>query len=150
MRNNKGFTLVEILVSVTILMMVGTMFFQFFVFSQKVTTDNKEKLVAINLAQSVLEQIKNSKDAYPEITEANVHASISYPKKYDLETVCISGDTTCTQRYKKTVNGVTYQIVIEVGEELDGSEGIPLHPVEVKIYCSQGNKASSVKGLIKL
>ena len=150
MRNNKGFTLVEILVSITLLMMVGATFFQFFVFSQKSTTDNKEKLVAINLAQSVLEQMENSKDAYPEITEADVHAASSYPKKYDLATVCASGDTTCTERYEKKVNGVTYQIVIEVGKELDESRGLPIHPVAVKIYCPQGNEASSVKGLIEL
>ena len=57
-------------------MIVGITFFQFFVFSQKNTTENKEKLVAVNLAQSVLEQIKNSKDAYPEINETDVHGSV--------------------------------------------------------------------------
>ncbi len=150
MKNNNGFTLVEILVSITLLMIVGITFFQFFVFSQKNTSENKEKLVAVNLAQSVLEQIKNSKDAYPEVNEADVHGSASYPVKYDVETVCTSNEATCIERYEKTVNGLTYQIVIEVGEELDESKGLMLHPVEVKIYCPQGDEASSVKGLIEL
>lgn len=150
MKNNNGFTLVEILVSITLLMMVGVTFFQFFIFSQKATTYNKEKLVAINLSQSVLEQIKNSRDAYPEITEEDVHNSASYPKRYDLETVCPSGNAKCIEKYEKTINHVTYQIIIEVGKELDESNGLPIHPVEVKVYYPQGNEPSSVKGLIKL
>lgn len=133
MKNNSGFTLVEVLVSMTLLMIVGITFFQFFIYSQKCTSENKEKLVAVSLAQSVLEEIKNSKDAYPEIREANVH------KNDDINSF----------DYIQEVNGVTYRIVIEVEKELDPLKGLTLHPVTVKVRCPQGNEVS-VKGLVEL
>ncbi len=57
MKNEGGFTLIEILAGIFILGIVLTVFFQFFVFSQKTTTDNKEQLVALEVAETVLERI---------------------------------------------------------------------------------------------
>ena len=57
MKNEGGFTLIEILAGIFILGIVLTVFFQFFIFSQKTTTDNKERLVALKLAETVLERV---------------------------------------------------------------------------------------------
>lgn len=138
MKNNHGFTLVEILASITILFLLGTVFFQTFIFSQKATSDNQDKLVAINLAQSVLEEVK-VKSVYEEIGSPGTYGS----------PVCIedaSNESGCNSKYQKWMNGKDYYIEIVVSEEHEKG----LYPVEVKVYCNGGNLKSSVKGLVEL
>lgn len=136
MRNNHGFTLVEILASIVILALLATVFFQMFIFSQKTTTGNQEKLVAINIAQGVLERLKNG--AYPEITNPGIYS----------EDNCISSDEKCINKYKINVNNLNYSIKIEVSEELES--GIDLHSAEVKVYDDNGKIESKVKGFVEL
>ncbi len=136
MSNNRGFTLVEVLASIVILGILASAFFQFFVFSQKTTTGNQEKLVAINIAQGVLERVKN-----------NVYPEINVPQTYN-ESICNSTDETCKKRYKIDINNQAYSIKIEVGGQLEDS--MDLHSVKVTVYGVDGRKESAVKGFVEL
>jgi prepilin-type N-terminal cleavage/methylation domain-containing protein len=61
LHKQNGFTLVELLVSITILMMVLTVFFTFFSNSASYTQKNNEDLQTMNLAKDILEKIKEPK-----------------------------------------------------------------------------------------
>lgn len=143
LRNNRGFSLVEILTSVVILGLVATVFFQFFIFSQKTTTGNKEKLVTLNVAQMVLERIKYN--LYPEVSDPENFESITYPETYKISS-CSSGDEACEGRYEITINNNIYSIEVIVGTE----ESLGLHPVEVWVFSEDGKTKSSVEGFVEL
>lgn len=144
MNSNAGFTLVEVLVSIIILALIVTGFFQFFIFSQKMTVSNQGNLVGINIAQSVLEQVKEK--SYPEVTVP----SAVYPKTFDAASTCTSSDQTvkdmCLKRYQKTVNNKNFSIEIIVGTEI----GHNLHSVKVKVYGKDRRLKSTVKGMIEI
>ncbi|NMD69139.1 type II secretion system protein [Bacillus sp. DNRA2] len=146
MRNDRGFTLVEVLASVVILALLATVFFQMFVFSQKTTTTSKEKLVALNVAQGVLERIKYG--GYPEIN--NKHAGT-----YSINE-CGEDAATCEKLYRIKVNNVIYQIEITIEEEAEA--GLGIYWATVKVYSDDWNPdsedderpQSSVEGFVEL
>lgn len=145
MKNNQGFTLVEILTSILLLCIVGGAFFQFFILSQKTTTESKEKLVAVNLAQSVLEQIKTKE--YIEIPDLKDIEVNDFPKVYTIDNACSSNNQDCIDRYKKTINNSTYFIEIEVNVNQDAD--LPLLEITVNVFNENSKQESSVKGLIR-
>lgn len=57
-KNEKGFSLIEVIASIVIISIVLLSFFQLFVQSNKTAVANNEKLVVINLADATLERIK--------------------------------------------------------------------------------------------
>ncbi len=137
MRNNRGFTLVEILISIIILGVILTGFFQFFIFSQQTTTKNQDKLVAINVAQKALEQIKEDvrssapvNDSFWEI--AHPDNTIVYPKNYGP--------------ISESIDGQTYHITVTVDTQLDNG----LHMVTVTVKGNDERVLSTVKGLVEL
>lgn len=148
MKKNDGFTLIEVLVSIVILGMLLTSFFQFFVFSQKTTITNKEKLVAVNIAQNVLEQIKDG--TYPEITDKTQIAGVTYPKTYNAALTCTQSDAVqknaCQQKYNKTEDQKKYSIQVDVGPVRENK----LHTIIVNINYENGKKISFVKGVLEL
>lgn len=148
-----GFTLVEVLASIVLLVILGVVFFEFFVASQDTAANNEGKLDAVMIAQSVLEDIKNGK--YPEITSDCGKAS--YPKVFqnrsstanracDMSVVKDKAD--CQARYEKRNNNDRYYVEIEVGSELES--GLGLHPVEVKVFDRAGKMRSSLRGAVKI
>ena len=142
MSNERGFSLVEILCSIVILGLVATVFFQFFLFSQKTTTSSQEKLVAINIAQGVLERMNHR--GYLEITEPEDPESIAYPKTYSTSTCNV---TECP-KYTFRINNVDYKIVIEVGEKPDSK--LRIRSVVVKVLDADNKPQSSVKGFVEI
>lgn len=149
MNDNNGFTLVEILVSITLLLLIGIVFFQFFTLSQKTTSHNEVKLVSINLAQSVLEEMKSSK--WNEPAETGDYSDIikgTKKKSYNYNS-CVhdsNDEQLCKKLFTKEVKGRTYEIEIRV----DSPNDVGLYPVEIKIFYKSKNPLSSVKGLIQL
>lgn len=138
MRNNRGFTLIEVLASIVILSILATVFFQMFVFSQKTTTSSKEKLVAINVAQGVLERIKYK--AHDEIQSPGTYTSANCTSS--------SNPSNCQKRYKIMVNNINYSIKIQVGGKVDSE--LNLYSAKVLVYDENGKIQSTVKGFVEL
>lgn len=135
MYDNKAFTLVEILTTVTILLVIGTVFFRYFVYSQEVTVENKEKLEALNIAQGVLENV--SQGVYQE--------DILLPGKgeeYKLLNEENCSGINCKERY----NIAGFLVEIRIYKEKDFN----LYPVEILVYEENGNDRSNVKRLVEL
>lgn len=125
MRNERGFTLVEVLISIIILGVILSSFFQFFIFSQKTTISNQDKLVAINIAQKVLEQIKE---------EVGKNENIDL-QAYDGE------------EYQENANNKRYSIKINITPE-NSENG--LYMISVLVSGDNNRIESSVKGLVEL
>lgn len=140
MENERGFTLVEILVSIVILSVIVPIFFQFFVVSQKVTTNNEDKLVAITVAEDVLDRIKHN--LYPELVGKGRGI-------YTGDDCTGTNKDECLKRYNIERNHNHYVIQIEIVE--DGPENVVgLKLVEVKVFDDNGYFKSSVKGFVEL
>ncbi len=76
---NKGFTLVEILVTLVILSIILLSFMSFFSQSSLFTQKNNEKLTAINLAQETIVSIKNQPVLFQKAV--NYRTGFSDPEK---------------------------------------------------------------------
>ncbi|WP_147535420.1 type IV pilus modification PilV family protein [Bacillus marasmi] len=143
MRNERGFTLVEVLASITILAILATIFFQMFVFSQKTTTTSKEKLVALNVAQGVLERVKHG-----------VHKEIDTQKTYNLQECNKKPNgVDCNELYNSfLINGVNYKVEIIIGEK--DKTGLDIYWATVNVYDGDGEEddkpLSSVEGFVEL
>ncbi|MFJ5768462.1 prepilin-type N-terminal cleavage/methylation domain-containing protein [Psychrobacillus sp. NPDC093180] len=73
MKNEKGYSLLEVLGSLVILTIVLISFFQIFVNSNKIAATNNEKLVVIYLADAELERVKfNPFERLPKVTPASL------------------------------------------------------------------------------
>lgn len=141
MNNNRGFTLIEVLASIMILAIIVTSFFQFFIFSQKSTMNSQDKLVGINIAQKVLEQIKEEAEK-----------SDSYPTKSQYWIVTHPNDQNYVKTYqgagyKEMDGGKTYFIKIDVIAEKPESN---LYMITVSVNGSDNKCDSTVKGLVEL
>lgn len=79
---NKGFTLIEILVTLVILSIILLSFMSFFSQSSLFTQKNNEKLTAINLAQETIVTIKNQPAYFQK--DMKYTTSFSDPKKIIL------------------------------------------------------------------
>lgn len=135
MKNEGGYTLIEILAGVFILGIVLTVFFQFFIFSQKTTTDNKEQLVALKLAETVLEQMISDKSIYRDKL-VDIEGVLTYEFNYD-------------EPYDE------YKVKITVGDEqkitVDGEQrGLGVYHVTVSVFGKNNQELSKVKGLVEL
>lgn len=71
MKNNKGFTLIEVIASLVIITIVLISFAQIFIQANKQASLNNEKLVVINLADAVLEKLKATPVQKKTITNVN-------------------------------------------------------------------------------
>ncbi|WAA12846.1 type IV pilus modification PilV family protein [Fervidibacillus halotolerans] len=71
-KGRAGFTLLEVVVAITILSITILTFFQIFMFSQKTANSNNEKIVAIHLAKATLERVKTSPTYYFSVTDAGI------------------------------------------------------------------------------
>lgn len=106
MKNQRGLTLVELLAALVILSIISLSLFTFFIQASSYNTQNKNKLVAINIARGVTERLND----YTEIKEAESKGSFTYER-------CLSSGGTneyCTSMYRTMINNLTYHIEIIV------------------------------------
>lgn len=130
LNNNQGLTLVEVLVSLTILSIVLLSFISFFIQSATIEAHNQNKLVASNIARGVIEQLNLS--PFPPNVENET---------YDYER-CQSegfGELFNCSTFIPTVNQVDYFIVIETFEYVEAIQNEEhsvndLLPIKVSVY----------------
>lgn len=127
MNNSRGFTLVEILAAITILFIVGTAFFQFFIMSQKGTVESAERLEALHVAQQVMEQVKQQEYKNKGITSPGEYTCNNLPQGQ------------CTF----TINNKLYEVKIIVHDHEHD-----LYLVKVEVYDEDGESRSSVQALV--
>lgn len=100
---NKGFTLIETLISITVLSILLLSFLSFFYQSGRIENSNQHQLVAINLAESTLERVKN--DGFEQVDG---------PGTYNL-TPCDDETADCAP----IINGERYEIAITIAPAND-------------------------------
>jgi prepilin-type N-terminal cleavage/methylation domain-containing protein len=106
LKNNRGFTLIELLAAVLILSILSLSLFSFFIQASNYSTQNKNKLVAINLARGVVERLND----YTDIKESSTKGTFNYDR-------CISSGRTatdCTNYYTAIISNIEYSIEIIV------------------------------------
>ncbi|WP_071395930.1 type II secretion system protein [Bacillus tuaregi] len=149
MNNDRGFTLLEILASVLILGIVLTVFFQYFVFAQRATTSNEDQLVAMNLAEKVLERMVNTGtgEGYLSDIRKNVTFPIPADNYEEIGKGNCNGASNCENRYQFSVKNQEYEVKLAVYPEHDN---LGIYPVEVQVYGADDKLISKVKGLVEL
>ncbi|NCU16944.1 type IV pilus modification PilV family protein [Pallidibacillus pasinlerensis] len=96
--NNKGFTLIEIVGSITILAIILTVSINIFVSTNKTAVSNNEKLVAIHLAKATLERVRENFDHYfidesNNLKYKNEEFVLINNKEYEVKVSIVGGKT---------------------------------------------------------
>lgn len=164
MRNDKGLTLIEVLLSITILGIIATSFLSFFTQSYSYTKMNEDKTVGINVARNVLYYIEKQdfqkiKEAYlstddtMEVTIDNCGDSV---KNNPSKTV-FDDPNVCREFFTSRINNVDFTSTVSFSKELvdpeNPSESKPnlqsqLIGVVVNVKWDD-EKETEVKGLIE-
>lgn len=150
--NNKGFTLVEVLVSIVILSIILLTFSNLFVFSNKTSVSNNEKLVAVHLAKATLERIKL--DPYSYIKHPST-AGINY----ETNAVTFSKDncpitSPCQDLFSITINDKKYDVTVKasqkpVAESSEKNIKFINIAVNVELVNSNPKVSTKVEGYVK-
>lgn len=101
MKNKKGITLFEVLISMLILGGVFCGLFASLFFGKRVSLENQDKLIAAALARGFMEELNN---------EVGVN-----------QTRCLYGGTSCPPAFNVMVDNVNYLVDIQRGANIAGS-----------------------------
>ncbi|MGA4718551.1 type IV pilus modification PilV family protein [Fictibacillus nanhaiensis] len=139
MLSEKGFSLIEVLISLIILSVSVIGISQFFNQANQISTGNNNKLVATNLARMTLERLQNDYGAYE---------MKAVPKTYE-KSACTS--PSCRDMYETLINNNTYETKITVKPQKGKESSINLFPVKVTIQYMSNQKvqSTSVEGYVK-
>ena len=121
-RNENGMTLLELLLSMAILLIIFTVFFQFFSQTALFTMKNEEKIKAINIARETISEIKelSDKDAIIEkklneqyIFQQTIQCAEMYTKndqEYNINICFEDGDKDLPKQLVKVTVSVQHQV----------------------------------------
>ncbi len=135
--NEKGFTLVEILVSLTLLTTIVLTASYFFTQSNTISSYNNQKLVAVNLARSTLERIQLDPTSY--IPNGIVGSPYSYQSCQN------SGQPSC-QHYQVLINDHEYLVSVSLSQDQNEKD---LQLVDVKVDISLSSTDKSIKSTVE-
>lgn len=125
MKNEKGFTLVEVLASLVLISLILMGFMALFTSTNRLAVTNSEKLVVINLADSYLERAQiNPEEFFSPYPLTETSRGIAVPL-YE-------------------VNGSEYEVRLDVSD----SGGLDLLNVIVTVSPVDSNMSSSVEGYV--
>lgn len=142
--SEKGFTLVELLVSVVIISIIFFGVFQLFTFSAKTATSNETKLVTTHLAKATIERIKVDYESFfpPEEIKCSENEKFIYSKQNCAQTGSINCD-----RYEFIVNDILYDVEVKVSQNND-EQNLNLLNVVVTVEQPDKNINSKVEGYV--
>lgn len=86
MRNNKGFTLIELIITIAVLMIISVPFYNMFIFSSKVNALGREELDAVSAGKMYLEEIKMS-DRVMDIEDEEIVEYRGYDLAINIEKI---------------------------------------------------------------
>ena len=147
-RSERGFTLVEVLLSVTILGIIFLSALALFNNTYDYTKRNQSKTVGINVARNVLNYIekqdfqtikKSYFDSSPSTTEVRITKDSCKNTPFSAES--------CENMLQTVVNNVTYEATVTLTKHHDQDLQNYLIPVNVKIHWN--GRETSVEGVLK-
>lgn len=137
-KQEKGFTLVEVILSFTILSIIILTFSNIFLFTNNTANRNNEKLVAIHLARATLENIKNNPSNYFILTDQSITPAEGYQFESD-------GSIKLTQ----VINDQDYEIQIEPNRSDENTQlGLVHILVITKLVDAKTPISSKVEGYV--
>lgn len=140
MKNERGFTLVEVLVSLVIISIVLMSFTAVFANTNKMAINNSEKLVVINLADSYLERVRmNPTEFIGTLPPVLGTCSPSETGK--------SCKTITVNPRPSPINGKNYDVVIKIKQNLK-EKNLSLLEVIVTVKAVDSKVSSSVEGYV--
>ncbi|MDR7073145.1 type IV pilus modification PilV family protein [Fictibacillus barbaricus] len=138
MLSEKGFSLIEVLISLSILSVSVIAISYFFTQANEVSAGNNNKLVATNLARMTLARVQHD------------YTSFGITKAEKTYTKLNCSTTGCASLYTATINNNNYDIEIKVLPQSTEEAEIKLFPVTIKVNykTKQGVKGTIVEGYV--
>lgn len=127
LKQQRGFSLIEVVAAIVIIGVVLTSFSQLFIQSNKVSVSNNDKLVLINLADAELERIKN--EPFPFFNKPST-SSINTTKSKTI-----------------TLNKQEYSITIKAFQSPDEFK-MKIFNVLITVSSNNGKSKSQVEGYV--
>lgn len=156
LKNEKGLSLLEVLISISILFIILTAVAGIFIQAQKSTTINANKTIATFLAQGTIEKIKADPSGKgdttlpPDMEESLKNKSLSSPNVFS-NTSCeqISNDEICKAIYEPTVNGHDYKVEIHTFEPKLEEKNLQLIPFALYVFYNDNRSKIALEGYIQ-
>lgn len=151
-KNEKAFSLVEVLASVVVVSIVLIGVLNIIVFTNKVAVSNNDKLVAVYLANATIERIKEKpEDFFPLPSDASpapeyVGRTAEDPFSYD-GTHCTT--EACENLYHVQINEVIYKVTVSVSQD-EKEQQLRLINVVVNVKHPDKPIHSKVEGYVNL
>ncbi|OEH91448.1 prepilin-type N-terminal cleavage/methylation domain-containing protein [Bacillus solimangrovi] len=137
---NKGFTLVEVLVAILLLTIILTSTMAFFNQAYSYTKQNQNKTVAINVARSV--NFFMERQNINELSKKSIqYVGVENSGGYTLI------DSTITPSRMITINNIPYNVIVDVGDDTDPNDGVLVIPYTITVQIN-GNTITSLDGRV--
>jgi prepilin-type N-terminal cleavage/methylation domain-containing protein len=165
LKNNRGLTLIELLVSITILGIVLLSFMNFFLQSSTYTNVNQKKTVGVNVARNVLmfmekQNFLEVRNYFHDVNNGSKPSESDYLtlficeakyKTFSNSSTESELNQTCPNKKNITINGLEYEASIYSGEVLNPDEMDYYIPITIKVRWNINDREYStvVDGKIK-
>lgn len=154
----KGFTLIEVLLSVSLLGIISVSVLSFFNQSYDYTKNNQSKTVGINVARNVVNYIEQLDFDKTMTYLTNTTTSPLVINKSNCAD--LSSDATCQRIFESVINNVRYEAVVTLNkyekdptEKIDAEVETPLKLEEslipISVNVTWNEQETTVKGIIK-
>lgn len=145
--NDRGFTLLEVLLSITLLGILLISLLSFFNQAYSYTKKNEDKTIGINVARNVLHYIEQQDF---DLIKSKFLSGITSSEDKVVVTVedCLHFDEdVCKSFLSSTINNTNFHSTIEL--KLPSNQNLEDYLIEVIVHVNWGNQTTSVRGHIK-
>ncbi|WP_191090677.1 type II secretion system protein [Niallia endozanthoxylica] len=148
--SENGLTLVEVLVSITILAIILTSFLSFFNQAYSYTKKNEDKTVGINVAKNVLYYFEQQDyETFSNYISKNSEASTMTYNSCADPTLNFSSEEVkvCHGFFSTTINNTPFETTVTLQKHESLSDY--LIPVKVTVTWNENKQTATVEGVIK-
>lgn len=131
LRKNKGFTLIEVIVSIAIIAMIGVVLSGFISTTIKARNISHERLQTLALCTSYMNEIKSVQDTFQ--SAANIEALLG-----------VKGFTKESNYYKKTETNINLKVYINKNTNITGLYEITI--IGIAVNASELSLSTVIKG----